>query len=198
MTATTPTANSLKPQGGATLVELLLCVGVAMAAGAAVIAMAVSVSDKAKTQDLGRDTAALVAVFEDAVGSRQSYYGLTHRIAINSGLVPEGLNQDGQLGSAFGPVRVSSYGANHDGFRLTFQGIPTNHCADLVMNLAPLAHELRVGQVVVASRGMVNVESLGACEKSTTIELDRWTAGKGLKAPWESWNGPGMPGPGWR
>lgn len=137
-------------------------------------------------------------MFEDAVGSRQSYYGLTHRIAITSGLVPEGLNQDGQLRSAFGPVRVSSYGANHDGFRLTFENIPPKHCRDLVMNLAPLARELRVGNEVVGSRGRLNVESLGACEKSTTVELDRWTAGKGLKAPWESWNGHGMPGPGWR
>lgn len=198
MTATTPKAKSLKPQWGATLVELLLFAGVVIGAGAAVIAMAMAASDKAKTQDLGRDTAALVAVFEDAVGSRQSYYGLTSRLAITSGLVPEGLNQDGQLRSSFGPVRVAPYGPNHDGFRLTFENIPAKHCPDLLQHLAPLARELRVGSEVVGSRGRLNVESLGACDKSTTIELDRWTAGKGQKALWENWSGPGVPGPGWR
>lgn len=179
--------QALKPQQGATLIELLLFAGVVLGAGVAVLAMAMAAADKNKTQDLARDTAQLIENLENGIGAGQSYYGLTNQTLLDHDLVPAGLNQGGAIASGFGPVRLASYGANHDGVRLTLQGIPAKHCPDLVAQLAPLAQELRVGQQVLASRGRVRVESLGACEQSQSIELDRFSAGKGLKAVWETW-----------
>lgn len=167
--------------------ELLLYAGIVMAAGVAVLAMGAVVAGKGKVEGLAEDTAALVANLEDAIGTRQSYHGLTNALVISQNLAPEDLNQGGVLSTPFGLLDVSSYGARHDGIRLTFHAIPAKHCPDMVSALAPLAHEMRVGQVVVVNRGRVSIESLGACENGDAIELDRWTVGKGLKATWESW-----------
>lgn len=169
------------------MLELLLVVGVVVVAGVPIAQMAQSAYRGAKISDARKTVMELVVNLEDGIGSRQSYHGLDNDLVASQKLAPRALSPSGGLNTTYGPLAVEPYGSRNDGFRLTLDGIPPTHCVDLIAALAPMAKEIRMGGTVVALNRRMEVESVGRCQLGTTLEMDRWSSGFGMRAEWEEW-----------
>lgn len=172
---------------GQSLVELLLVIGVVVLAGVPIAQMAQSAYRGAKVSDARKTLAEIVQNLEDGIGSRQSYFGLDNDLVVSQKLAPRAISPLGELETTYGALTVAPYGALNDGFRLTLEGVPQTHCVDLVAALAPMAKEIRMGGAVVALNRRMELQSVGQCQLGTTLEMDRWSSGYGIRGEWETW-----------
>lgn len=178
-------------QRGYSLIELMLIVGVIAIATAGIIGTYRVVSFKAKVNQTQADLMEITENIQASWGNMQSYNGLTNATAVQQHLIPERMQQGGNLVSPLGPFSLGYAGVSRDSLSITVE-MTGEGCIKLIPLLAEQMHQIRIGtpgqSLTVSEDGNANVAEVARlCQSGAPVSFIHFQKGFGRRAIWESW-----------
>ncbi len=136
---------SRKKQGGFTLVELVVVLAIIVAAIGAIIARQMSASQTSKVQSEAGNLQAIVGKVNSTFAGRPNYVGATTAFLLAQGAFPTSMVNGGAVVNTWqGAVTVAA-GAGNTTVDITYAGVPTSACIELVANTSRSYNEVTVG-----------------------------------------------------
>jgi hypothetical protein len=172
---------------GLALVELVIVIGLIMALGAGVAALAWHVEDTEHIDRAAKELHSLLQAIDASTGNSIGHTsGLTAERLADEELAPPRMIHGGALSTRWGPVLVEPLTLDprrpHAHVRVIYQGIPSEQCPALAAAFRPAANALRVnGQSVLDGVELDRQALTAACSQSSqaSIAIDHDTGGGG-------------------
>lgn len=133
--------NGYKKQAGATLLELTMVVGIIAVISIAAISYYNTVNNANKVKDEVNNINSLSASIRNMFNSQGSYEGLENKIILKSSSFPDRMRvnqtdfvniKNSWLNAGVTVASTNIMGTAHDGFTITYTGVPQKSCFDLL------------------------------------------------------------------
>ena len=172
---------------GLALVELVIVVGLVMALGAGVAAIAWHVDETAQVDRAAKQFRELLDAIDGSNGSAIGHFsGINAEHIAQEELAPPAMIENGGLRSRWGPIELEPLTVDprrpHAHVRITYSDIPQALCFPLVRAIEQGVDTVRVNGVAVFDANLLNIAKLqtacGAADPAT-ISLDHDGGGGG-------------------
>lgn len=164
--------KSIKNQVGATLLELVMSIGIMAVIAIAAIAYFNTANDSNKVGDEVKNLNALTGAIRQMFDSQGDYAGIDNKTVIKSGAFPDRMRTSNvnyiknswlTNGVVVTPATVS--GTANDGFNITYSGVPERACVDLTTKTFRYYETVKIGATTVTGAASATT----ACGATNTI-----------------------------
>jgi prepilin-type N-terminal cleavage/methylation domain-containing protein len=170
---------SRKKQAGFTLVELVVVLAIIVGAIGAIIARQMSASQSSRVQSEAGNLQAIVGKINSTFAGRSSYAGATTSFLLAQGAFPTSMvNGTSVVNGWNGSVTVAP-GTGNTTVDITYAGVPSAACLELVSNTSRSYRTVTVGSTVVKSATQTEADlsaTQTACSAAATASITFNTA----------------------
>lgn len=137
--------NGYKKQAGTTLLEMVMVVGIIAVISIAAISYYNTVNNANKVKDEVSNVNSLSSAVRAMFNSQGSYEGLNNKIILKSSTFPDRMRvnetdfaniKNSWLNNGVVVGSTNMRGTAHDGFTITYSGVPQKSCFDLLTQTA--------------------------------------------------------------
>ncbi|MND11567.1 Major structural subunit of bundle-forming pilus precursor [compost metagenome] len=149
--------KSFKNQVGATLLELVMSIGIIAVIAIAAISFFNTANDANKVNDEVKNLNTLSAAVRNMFNSQGDYAGLTNAVIIKSGAFPDRMRVPSSAtlikhswlndGVVVAPATVN--GTTNDGFTVTYKDVPERACSDIATKTFRFYDKVVVGSTTI-------------------------------------------------
>lgn len=133
------TTKDIKNQVGATLLELVMAIGIIAVIAIAAISYFNTANDANKVNDEVKNINTLSAAIRNMFNSQGDYAGLTNTVIIKSGAFPDRMRvgssttliKNSWLNDGVDVAPANAMGTANDSFTVTYKGVPERACVDI-------------------------------------------------------------------
>lgn len=180
----------MKCQRGATLVELIIVIGIIVAVSSGVFVLARHVDDARQVDRQAKDFHALIEAIDAANGSSIGHFtGISAASVAGDALAPAGMIESAGLRSAWGPITIDPLTLDaqrpNAHARINYAGVPSTFCVPFVSSIHKGEAAVHVNGVLAATKGVgLNRPQLArACETTfVSVVIDHDGGGNGDRA----------------
>lgn len=162
-------------QVGATLLEIMMVLGVVALIVIGALAFFQKTSTANKVQTEIKNLGSLVAGIEQMYSSQGNYNGLTNTVIWASNFVPDSMKGPAtpQLFTQWkGAITVTSFGATNNQMQIVLNGIPTTPCMDFVSGIYKQFAVTQIGATTITPTAATAVSNIAtACGAAATANI---------------------------
>lgn len=163
-----------RKQRGFTLIELAVVLAVIVLAAAGIIARQRSTSQTAQVQAESGNLQAVIGKINSTFAGRSSYNGATTAFLLAQGAFPSSMVNGGSVVNTWNGSVTVAPGTGNTSVDITYGGVPTAACIELVANSSRSYRTITVGATVVktAVQGEADLATTQtACSAASTVSV---------------------------
>lgn len=136
-------------QGGFTLIELIVVIVIIVAAAAAIISRQRSTAQTSQVQSEQSNLQSIVSKVNSSFSARPSYSGVSTSFLLAQGAFPTQMVNGSSVVNVWGGAVTVAAGTGNTSFDITYAGVPSSACIELVSNVSRFYSEITVGSTKV-------------------------------------------------
>jgi prepilin-type N-terminal cleavage/methylation domain-containing protein len=163
-----------RKQRGFTLVELAVVLAIIVLAAAGIIARQRSASQTAQVQAEAGNLQAVIGKINSTFAGRTSYAGATTEFLLAQGAFPTSMVSGTNVVNTWNGAVTVAPGTGNTSVDITYGGVPTAACIELVANASRAYRSVTVGSKVVKTTAQAEADldaTQTACSGASTVAL---------------------------
>tara|TARA_B100001105_G_scaffold136374_3_gene109251 strand:+ start:8115 stop:8639 length:525 start_codon:yes stop_codon:yes gene_type:complete len=165
---------SRNKQCGFTLVELVVVLAIIIAAITAIISRQMSTSQTSRVQSESGNLQTIVGKVNSTFAGRTSYAGATTAFLLSQGAFPTSMVVGSNVVNGWNGTVTVAPGAGNTSVDITYGGVPSSACIELVANTSKAYRTVTVGATVVKTTAQSEADlgaTEAACSATTTANV---------------------------